>query len=173
VAIELPGPVVSFLNVGGVSWPYANEDKVRDFASHIREFASAVDTTHQQATDTVKQLGAHYEGPSYEALLTARGAGRLQSRLIMDRCRSVEADEVEGAFVGAEGCCAESCGDVGVAGGAESVDGEAAESGHVLRAVSGADLGGGTPGRSLGERPRGRRCPGRSGACFRSPSVPS
>lgn len=73
MAIELPGPVVSFLNVIGVSWPNVNEDKVRDFASHIREFASAVDTTHQQATDTVKQLGAHYKGPSYEALLTAWG----------------------------------------------------------------------------------------------------
>src|SRR5262249_4399544 len=33
-------------------------------------------------------------------------------------------------------------GDVGVAGGAELVDGEAAQGGHVLRAVSGADLGG-------------------------------
>ncbi|WP_328784349.1 hypothetical protein OHT68_40910 [Streptomyces canus] len=37
---------------------------------------------------------------------------------------------------------AESGGDVCVAGGAELVDREAAESGHVLRSVSGADLGG-------------------------------
>jgi len=73
VAIELPGPVVSFLNIIGVSWPNVNEDKVREFATHIREFASAVDTTHQHATDTVKQLGAHYKGASYEALLTAWG----------------------------------------------------------------------------------------------------
>jgi uncharacterized protein YukE len=73
VAIELPGPVVSFLSIIGVSWPNVNEDRVRDFASHVREFASAVDTTHQQATATVKQLGAHYQGSSYEALLEAWG----------------------------------------------------------------------------------------------------
>lgn len=58
MAIELPGPVVSFLNIIGVDWPNVNEDKARDFASHVREFASAVDTTHQNATATVKQLGA-------------------------------------------------------------------------------------------------------------------
>ncbi|MBM9506046.1 WXG100-like domain-containing protein [Actinacidiphila acididurans] len=73
MAIELPGPVVSFLSVVGISWPNVNEDKVREFASHLREFASAVDTTHQQATATVTQLGAHYKGASYEALLAAWG----------------------------------------------------------------------------------------------------
>jgi uncharacterized protein YukE len=73
MAIELPGPVVSFLNIIGVDWPNVNEDHVRDFASHVRTFASAVDTTHKNATATVKQLGAHYQGASYEALLKAWG----------------------------------------------------------------------------------------------------
>lgn len=36
----------------------------------------------------------------------------------------------------------EFCGDVRVSGGAELVDREAAEGGHVLRAVAGVDLGG-------------------------------
>jgi hypothetical protein len=72
VAVELPGPVVSFLNVVGISWPNVNEDKVREFATHIREFASSVDATHQQASGTVEQLGAHYKGASYEALLAGR-----------------------------------------------------------------------------------------------------
>jgi uncharacterized protein YukE len=73
MAIELPGPVVSFLTIIGVDWPNVNEDHVRTFATHIRDFANAVDTTHQSATSTVKQLGAHYQGPSYEALLEAWG----------------------------------------------------------------------------------------------------
>ena len=86
MAIELPGPVVSFLSIIGVDWPNVNEDRVRDFASHVREFASAVDTTHQQATATVKQLGAHYQGASYEPLVEAVGqaAGGLMFKATED-----------------------------------------------------------------------------------------
>lgn len=57
MAIELPGPVVSFLSLVGAGRPNANDDKVRDFAAHMRDFATPVDTTHQQATGTAKQLG--------------------------------------------------------------------------------------------------------------------
>jgi hypothetical protein len=64
--------------------------------------------------------------------------GRFQSSLIARWRRSVESEDGQWPLVGAEGCRAESRCDVGVASGAELVDGEAAQGGHVLRAVSGA-----------------------------------
>jgi uncharacterized protein YukE len=70
VAIELPGDVVSFLQFIGINWPTVNEDKVREFASHVRDFASKVDETHQDSTATVKKLADVYQGVSYDALLT-------------------------------------------------------------------------------------------------------
>ncbi|MDH6128126.1 WXG100 family type VII secretion target [Kitasatospora sp. GP82] len=69
VAIELPGAVESFLQFIGINWPTVNEDKVREFASHVREFGENLESAHQGSTATIKQLGASYEGASYEALL--------------------------------------------------------------------------------------------------------
>ncbi|MFD8595646.1 WXG100 family type VII secretion target [Kitasatospora sp. NPDC059646] len=69
MAIELPGEVVEFLSFIGINWPTVNEDKVREFASHVREFAQNVESVHQRPTSTVRQLGQAYEGASYEALL--------------------------------------------------------------------------------------------------------
>lgn len=45
---DLPLPVVNFLNVIGVPWPYVNEDTVSQFASLVREFGQAVETTHRR-----------------------------------------------------------------------------------------------------------------------------
>ncbi|GAA2151371.1 hypothetical protein GCM10009760_46690 [Kitasatospora kazusensis] len=70
MAIELPGEVVSFLQFFGINWPQVNEDKVREFASHVREFAQSLDSAHQDSTATVNQLGEAYQGASYEALLS-------------------------------------------------------------------------------------------------------
>lgn len=47
---DLPLPVVNFLNVIGVPWPYIDEDVVRQFASLTRGFGQAVHTTHGDAT---------------------------------------------------------------------------------------------------------------------------
>ncbi|MCP2313276.1 WXG100-like domain-containing protein [Kitasatospora paracochleata] len=69
MAIELPGEVVEFLSFIGINWPTVNEDSVREFASHVREFAQNVESAHQESTATVHQLGQAYEGASYEALL--------------------------------------------------------------------------------------------------------
>ncbi|MEU9129271.1 WXG100 family type VII secretion target [Kitasatospora sp. NPDC048540] len=69
MAIELPGEVVSLLSFIGINWPTVNEDSVREFASHVREFAGNVESAHRESTATVHALGAAYEGASYEALL--------------------------------------------------------------------------------------------------------
>ncbi|MFC1409788.1 WXG100 family type VII secretion target [Streptacidiphilus sp. N1-12] len=69
MAIELPGEVVSFLQFIGVNWPRVNEDKVHELATHVRDFATSIDQTHQDSTATVKGMAEHYQGASYEALL--------------------------------------------------------------------------------------------------------
>ncbi|KJK56345.1 WXG100 family type VII secretion target [Saccharothrix sp. ST-888] len=73
MAIELPGEVVSFLQFIGINWPQVNEDKVREFASHVREFADGIQNTHQDSTSTIQQLGEAYQGASYEALVAKWG----------------------------------------------------------------------------------------------------
>ncbi|GAA0680017.1 hypothetical protein GCM10010193_37130 [Kitasatospora atroaurantiaca] len=80
MAIELPGEVVSFLSFIGINWPTVNEDKVREFASHVREFAENVESAHQDSTATIQRLGEAYEGASYEALL-AKWAALSDSHL--------------------------------------------------------------------------------------------
>ncbi|MFJ5532585.1 hypothetical protein [Streptomyces sp. NPDC093261] len=57
----------------GINWPNVNEDKVREFAEHIRDFARKVDETHQDSTATIKKMADVYQGPSYDALLAKWG----------------------------------------------------------------------------------------------------
>ncbi|MGW5255262.1 WXG100-like domain-containing protein [Streptomyces sp. NPDC004012] len=73
MALELPEEVVSLLQFIGVNWPNVNEDKVREFAAHIRDFATKVDETHQDSTATIKKMADVYQGPSYDALLAKWG----------------------------------------------------------------------------------------------------
>jgi hypothetical protein len=61
---DLPGPLVNFLNVIGIEWPYINEDSISQFASLVREFGQAVERTHQDATDAVQKLAQAHQGAS-------------------------------------------------------------------------------------------------------------
>jgi hypothetical protein len=65
---DLPLPVVNFLNAIGVPWPYLNEDTVWQFASLVREFGQAVQTTHQNATDAVSAIAEAHKGASTEVM---------------------------------------------------------------------------------------------------------
>lgn len=69
MAIELPGPVIDFLNFIGVDFPRVNEDHVREFATHVRTFAANIEDTHTAATSTVQRMSGAYTGASYEALV--------------------------------------------------------------------------------------------------------
>ncbi|MFE6687579.1 WXG100 family type VII secretion target [Streptomyces sp. NPDC057743] len=70
MALELPDAVVSFLDFIGVHWPNVNEDKVREFAEHVREFSNNLQQSHQDASSLVEQLSEVYQGQSYEALMS-------------------------------------------------------------------------------------------------------
>ncbi|HEV3170738.1 MAG TPA: hypothetical protein VGZ32_10385 [Actinocrinis sp.] len=65
---DLPLPVVNFLNVIGVEWPYIDEDTVNRFASLVREFGQAVEQTHRDATATVQGIAQAHQGASTEVL---------------------------------------------------------------------------------------------------------
>ncbi|MFE2430606.1 WXG100 family type VII secretion target [Streptomyces sp. NPDC059373] len=73
MAIELPEEVVSLLQFIGINWPNVNEDKVREFATHVRDFATNVDQTHQDSTASIKKMADVYQGASYDALLAKWG----------------------------------------------------------------------------------------------------
>lgn len=68
VAIELPDELVWVMNLIGLNWPQVNEDEVREFADHVREFASNMDSTHVAVTETIRQMGEAYQAASYEVL---------------------------------------------------------------------------------------------------------
>ncbi|MGE7438480.1 MULTISPECIES: hypothetical protein [Kitasatospora] len=57
MAIELPSEVESFLSFIGINWPTVNEDKVREYASHVREFAENIDSAHRDSTATIQRPG--------------------------------------------------------------------------------------------------------------------
>jgi uncharacterized protein YukE len=73
MALELPDEVVTLLSFIGINWPQVNEDKVREFAGHVRDFATKVDQTHQDTTAHLKKMADVYQGASYEALLAKWG----------------------------------------------------------------------------------------------------
>lgn len=90
MAVELPGEVVQLLAFIGVNWPNINEDKVREAASHIREFAQNVQSTHESATATLRSAGQHYQGAAYEAMISMWGQ-KSQDHMheLVDACNVV------------------------------------------------------------------------------------
>lgn len=65
VAIDnLPLPVVNFLNVIGVPWPYIDEDVVHQFASLTRDFGQAVQTTHDNASQAIQAIAKAHQAQS-------------------------------------------------------------------------------------------------------------
>lgn len=89
---DLPVPVVSFLNVIGVEWPYLQEDTVLRFAALVRDFGSAVETTHQDATAAIRGIARGYQGGSTVQL--SAGWAQLSARHVtelVDGCHALAA----------------------------------------------------------------------------------
>lgn len=75
---DLPLPVVNFLNVIGVPWPYIDEDQVIRFATFVRQFATALESTHADATRTVADIASAYKGSATDAMTS--GWAKLSAR---------------------------------------------------------------------------------------------
>ncbi|GAA0667168.1 hypothetical protein GCM10010193_18450 [Kitasatospora atroaurantiaca] len=69
MAIELPSELIWVMDLLGLNWPQVNEDKVREFADHVRKFATNIDSTHETATATIRQMAEHYQADSYQQLV--------------------------------------------------------------------------------------------------------
>jgi hypothetical protein len=96
---DLPGPVVTFLNVIGVPWPYLNEDDVRQFATMVRAFGRAVEQTHQDTTTALSDFAQAYQGAATQRMQA--GWAQLSERHVqelVEGCR-ILADALD---VGAE-----------------------------------------------------------------------
>ena len=65
---NLPLPVVNFLNIIGVPWPYIDEDVVQQFASLTRDFGQAVQTTHDDATRAVQAISQAHKAQSTQVM---------------------------------------------------------------------------------------------------------
>jgi uncharacterized protein YukE len=110
MSIDLPSQVVWFLNLIGVNWPDVDEDQVRAFAGHVRDFGNNIDNTHQAASSTVQQMGESYTGQSYEQLVStwARMSNDHMSELVsacgvVATALDVAADTIVAAKVAAIG----------------------------------------------------------------------
>ncbi|WP_441248852.1 hypothetical protein [Kitasatospora sp. McL0602] len=75
---DLPGPVVTFLNVIGVPWPYIDEDQIRQFAVMVRQFGQAVERTHADATRTMENFAQAYQGAATQQMQS--GWARMSER---------------------------------------------------------------------------------------------
>src|ERR1700756_5349762 len=87
---DLPMPVVNFLNVIGIEWPYINEDTIYEFAKLVREFGQAVEQTHKDAADAVSGIAQAHQGASTRQLQS--GWAELSQRHvteIVDGCAIV------------------------------------------------------------------------------------
>ncbi len=69
MAIELPGELTWVMGLLGLNWPQVNEDQVREFAGHVRDFATNIDSTRRDVGDTVERMGEHYQAASYDLLV--------------------------------------------------------------------------------------------------------
>lgn len=65
---DLPLPVVNFLNVIGVPWPYVNEDTVMQFSSLVRQFGQAVQNTHEEATQHIAGVAEAYRSEASQKM---------------------------------------------------------------------------------------------------------
>lgn len=79
---DLPMPVVNFLNVIGIEWPYINEDSIHQFATLVREFGQAVERTHQDATETISHISQAHQGASTQQMVS--GWSELSDRHVKE-----------------------------------------------------------------------------------------
>ena len=90
MALDPPSEVVQFLQFIGVNWPSINEDTVREVAGFVAEFADSIESTHQDATDTIGAMGDAYQADSYQQLVQ-RWADMSATHMteLLDACRNV------------------------------------------------------------------------------------
>jgi hypothetical protein len=73
VSLDLPGELEWAIGFLGLPWPAIEEDQLREYALHLREYASSLAGTHADARNTVLSLSADNYGESIDALVDRWG----------------------------------------------------------------------------------------------------
>ncbi|MFE0460223.1 hypothetical protein ACFW1A_13350 [Kitasatospora sp. NPDC058965] len=95
MSIELPDDLVWVMGVIGLNWPEIDEDELREWADHIRTYAKGVQEAHDDTHGVVKNLGAVYQGASYEAMVARWAlASDGHFKVLIDHCGTL-ADALE------------------------------------------------------------------------------
>lgn len=87
MSIELPSELVWIMNLMGLNWPDVDEDQMREWAQHVRDFGKGLTEAHEGTGVLLKNLGGAYEGAAYEALLNRWGqASTGHMTVLIDGC---------------------------------------------------------------------------------------
>ncbi|GAA4858378.1 hypothetical protein [Kitasatospora terrestris] len=100
MSIELPDELVWVMNLIGLNWPDVDEDELREWASHVREFAAGLQDAQDGTHGMVQGLGGAYQGASYEALVERWGRASTEHMTVLLDCCEVLAAGLEVAAVG-------------------------------------------------------------------------
>lgn len=100
MSIELPGEVVWIMDLMGLEWPDIDEDELRAWAGHVREFGQNLAEGHSGLDSTLKGLADAYEGASYDALLSRWNQVSGEHHAVLTNCCEVLATALEAAAVG-------------------------------------------------------------------------
>lgn len=95
MSIELPGEVVWIMELMGLGWPDIDEDELRAWAGHVREFGQGLKESHDGTDSLLKGLADAYEGASYEALLSRWGQASGEHLTVLTNCCDVLATALE------------------------------------------------------------------------------
>jgi hypothetical protein len=97
MSVNLPGEVVTFLNLIGVMWPDVDEDQVRLFADHVRDFVGNLNNSHAAASSTIEQVGAYYTSSSYSQLVGTWARMSQEHMTSLGQAASAVATALDGA----------------------------------------------------------------------------
>jgi hypothetical protein len=100
MSLDLPPELEWALGFVGLPWPSIEEDQLREYATHLRTFASSLAATHGDARGTVLALSADNFGESIEAVVDRWGhASSAHLQNLVDACNGF-ADALEVAADG-------------------------------------------------------------------------
>lgn len=100
MSIELPGEVVWIMDLMGLEWPDIDEDELRAWGGHVREFGQGLKESHDGMDGALKGLAGAYEGASYDALLSRWNQVSGEHHTVLTNCCEVLATALEAAAVG-------------------------------------------------------------------------
>ncbi len=100
MSIELPGEVVWIMELMGLEWPDIDEDELRAWAGHVREFGQGLSESHNGMDSVLKGLAGAYEGASYDALLGRWDKASAEHLTTLTTCCEVLATALEVAATG-------------------------------------------------------------------------